>query len=268
MKKVFQIILFFFSLTLISCEEEIILDFDKTVPRLVIEANIFAEEEVASIQLSKTTDFYSNAFPKVDGAEIQIKNLETNEIYTFINIGSGNYFISNIDFQIGYNYELTVIYNNETYIATSTLLPTPEILSVEQVNDGGIMGDSYEFRFYYQDNPDEENFYLSVMNTPKEVSYGTWNDQFDNGNLTNDLFLFSKDNLKTGDTLQYYITSISKDYYNYLSKLLSISGSSSNPFASPMGTIKGNIVNQTNKDNHALGYFHIAKRNYYTYIVK
>jgi len=269
MKNIFQIILISFSLTLISCEEEIILDFDKTVPRLVVEANIFVDDPLYNtIRLATTTDFYSNVFPRIDDAQVLIKDLKNNTDYVFENKGNGIY--SNIWFipENGNTYELTVTYKNEIYNALSIPLDAPEIIDIQQTENNNFGSEWYEFRFFYQDDPEVENHYLSQMLAGGKVSYGTWNDQFDNGNLADDLFLFSKDDVNQNDTLYYAINSIDKNYYNYLSKILSISGTSQNPFASPMGTIKGNIVNQTNKDNYALGYFHLAKRNYYTYVVK
>ncbi|HLW40877.1 MAG TPA: DUF4249 family protein, partial [Flavobacterium sp.] len=266
MKKFFQILMFLSTFTFVSCEEDIILDFDKTVPRLVIEANIFAEESVYNkIHLSTTTDYYSNVYPSIDDAQVSIKDLSNNVDYSFLSIGNGDF--SNLSFrpQNDIMYELTVIYKDEIYKAVSTPLEAPEIVDIQQTENNNLGGEWYEFRFHYQDNPDEENYYLSQMIAPTSISFGTWNDQFDNGNLTNDLFLFLKEDVQSGDTLYYAINSINKEYYNYLSKILSISGSATNPFASPMGTIKGNIVNQTNKDNYALGYFHLAKRNHYTY---
>lgn len=269
MKHLAYICSLIFALTLVSCEEEITLDFDKNIPRLVIEANIFVgESEYNKIHLSTTTDFYSNVFPEINNAEVFITDATNNIIYTFANKNNGDFVNETFQPQMGTVYELTVLYNNETYKATSSLLASPEITDVQQKNDGGIIGDSYEFRFYFQDDPNVENYYLVQMISPVDHYFGTYNDQFTNGNLTDDLYFYDKEDVKPGDKLLHAITSIDKDYYNYLSKILSISGESSNPFASPMGTIKGNLVNQNNKENYALGYFHIAKRNHYTYTVK
>lgn len=269
MKKLFYILSICCSFILVSCEEDIMLDFDKNIPRLVIEGNLFINESYYNkIHLSTTTDFYSDVFPTVNNAEVSIKDTDSNTVYQFASVGNGDFINELFQPEIGGNYELTVVYNNETYQATSTLLASPEILNVDQKDDGGILGDSYEFRFYFQDNANEANYYLTQMISPVDNLFGVLNDEFTNGNLMNDLYFYDKEDLTTGDTLYYSLTSINKDYYNYLSKLLSISGSASNPFASPMGTVKGNIVNQTKEDNYALGYFHIAKRNHYTHIVK
>src|SRR5690554_2241632 len=98
MKKFFQILIFLSTFTFVSCEEEIILDFDKTVPRLVIEANIVAEEAVYyKIHLSTTTDYYSNVWPSIDDAQVSIKDLSNNVDYSFLSIGNGDF--SNLSFR-------------------------------------------------------------------------------------------------------------------------------------------------------------------------
>lgn len=269
MKKLLYIFASICSLFFVSCEEDITLDFEKNIPRLVIEGNMFMEEtEFNKIHLSTTTDFYSGVYPTVNNANVSIKDINNNTLYNFTNTGDGDFTNENFSPQINGNYELTVVYNNETYKATSTLLTAPEVIDVVQINDGGIIGDSYEFRFNYQDNPNEENYYLTQLISPIDKYFFVTDDQLTNGNIMNDLYFYDKEDLKTGDELMHSITSVSKEYHQYLSKLLSISGENGNPFSSPMGTIKGNIVNQTNQSNFALGYFHIAKRNHSIYTVK
>ncbi|MBA5791795.1 DUF4249 domain-containing protein [Flavobacterium sp. xlx-214] len=269
MKNILYLLCTLLGLTFISCEEEVQLNFDEHTPRLVIDGNVFVgEEDFVRIKLSTTTDFYANVFPKVDNANVSIKDLNTNQTYTLSNTGEGNFITADLKPEMGTTYELMVVYKNETYKATSTLLTSPEVISVDQVNDGGIMGDSYEFRFNFQDNANEQNYYLIQMISPIDHFFGVTDDQFTNGNVMNDLYFYDKEDIKAGDELHHALNSVSKDYYNYLSKLLSISGESNNPFASPMGTIKGNIVNQTNEKNYALGYFHMAKRSHYIYKVQ
>lgn len=269
MKKILYLFSVICSLLLISCEEEIVLNFDQNKPRLVIEGNIFVGEPTLNkITLSTTTDFYDSVFPKINNATVQITDLSTNIVYNFLNNNNGDFINNNFNPQVGKSYQLTVIYNNETYTATSTLLTSPEVISVDQKNDGGFTGDSYEINFNFKDNPNEENFYLVQIISPVDKTYAVFNDQFSNGNVMSDLYFYEKTDLQPGDQLTHYITSINKQYYNYLSKLISISGESGNPFASPVGTIKGNIINQNNQQNFALGYFHISKRNQYNYTIK
>ncbi|UUV21371.1 DUF4249 domain-containing protein [Paenimyroides aestuarii] len=269
MKKYLYLFSLLFSFLLISCEEEIVLDFDETIPRLVIEGNIFMGEPAFNkITLSTTTDFYSSIKPSVNNAQVSITDLSNNTVYEFVNNNNGDFLNTTFLPEIGGTYELTVIYNNETYKATSTVIDSPEVLNVDQKNDGGFTGDSYEITFNFQDNPNEENYYLVQIISPADEGFGVINDQFSNGNIMGDLYFYEKEDIKPGDDLTHYIAAINKQYYNYLAKLFSISGETGNPFASPVGTIKGNIINQTDEANFALGYFHIAKRNQYNYIVK
>src|SRR5690606_34354248 len=142
------------------------------------------------IHLSTTTDFYSGVFPTVNNAEVSIKDTDSNTVYQFSSIGNGDFTNEIFQPEIDGNYELTVVYNNETYTATSTLLTSPEILSVDQKDDGGFGGDSYEIMFNFQDDANEENHYLVQMISPVDNYFGVTNDQFTNGNIMNDLYIF------------------------------------------------------------------------------
>src|SRR5690606_7240551 len=145
MKKLFYIFSICCSFILVSCEEDITLDFDKNIPRLVIEGNFFINESYYNkIHLSTTTDFYSDVFPTISNAEVSIKDTDSNTVYQFASVGNGDFINELFQPEIGGNYELTVVYNNETYQATSTLLASPEILNIDQKDDGGILGRSEE----------------------------------------------------------------------------------------------------------------------------
>jgi hypothetical protein len=69
--------------------------------------------------------------------------------------------------------------------------------------------------------------------------------------------------LKIGDKVTVSHYGISKEYYNYINILVSISGGNGGgPF--PPATV-GNIINTTNADNYPLGYFSLSEadtRNY------
>src|SRR5690606_40710695 len=71
---------------------------------------------------------------------------------------SDNGFYENTNFtaQLSHEYELSISYDGAVYKAYSQVWEAPEILNVEQINDGGFSGDSYEIRFYYQDPRSEE----------------------------------------------------------------------------------------------------------------
>ena len=60
---------------------------------------------------------------------------------------------------------------------------------------------------------------------------------------------------------------ISKQYYNYMFTLISQSGESLGPFVTQPATVKGNIINMSNPENYALGYFRVSQEDTYTYVV-
>ena len=68
------------------------------------------------------------------------------------------------------------------------------------------------------------------------------------------------DDLKAGDEIEITHYGISKQYYNYMSILVSIAGSNAGgPFQSPPATVKGNVINTTDKANYPLGYFSLSE---------
>ncbi|MFT6749619.1 MAG: hypothetical protein ACJAQ1_001569, partial [Flavobacterium sp.] len=65
------------------------------------------------------------------------------------------------------------------------------------------------------------------------------------------------------------LQSISLPYFNYMSKLINISGSNAgSPFATPPATVKGNIINTTNFGDFALGYFNLSEIDTRNYVIE
>lgn len=260
--------LFFFA----ACEDVINVDLNTAPPRLVVDASINWQKgtdgSVQKIILSNTTDYYSNVIPKVSGATVSIKNSQ-NTSYIFTEIpNTGQYQCDNFEPVLGETYTLTVIYNGATYTATETMQSVTPIESVYQKNDAGFSGDDYEVIVEYQD-PLVKNFYMArffadVFKSPTYMAIG---DEFSNGNQKS--WNFSDEDLKQGTTIDIIHYGISEDYYNYMSKIIAASGSSGGgPFQTTPAAVRGNIVNQTNIDNYALGYFSLNETDATTYIIE
>lgn len=267
-------ILKYISLTLslllfVSCEEVINVDLNTAPPRLVVDAAINWQKgtdgSTQKIILSTSTDYYSNVIPKVSGASISIKN-STNDNFLFTEIpNTGEYICTNFVPVIGETYTLTVSYNGETYTATETLQSVTPIDNVSQKDDGGFSGDEYEIEVFYED-PIVKNFYLVKFfpNIYKSPSYGVSSDEFSNGNQKK--WTFSEEDLEKGNTIAITHYGISEAYYNYMNKLISVSGGDGGgPFQTTPATVRGNILNTTNIENYAFGYFSLSEvdsRNY------
>jgi hypothetical protein len=140
-------------------------------------------------------------------------------------------------------------------------MATPDIVKTEQKLKPGFGGkDVYEIKFYFQDNANENNFYLGGVknSTIAYPEYGVISDEFTQGNL---MFIVYQEELKIGDVVDYTLQGITEKYNNYMFKLISTSGVEGNgPFAIPQASaIRGNIVNQTNSNNFPLGFFHLSE---------
>jgi hypothetical protein len=258
-------------LFLTSCEDVINVDLNTAAPKLVVDAAINWQKNtdgsVQKIILSTTTDFYSNVIPKVSGASVSITN-SVNTTYIFSEIpNTGEYQCTNFTPVIGEKYTLTVIYQGATYTATETMQSVTPIGSIEQKNDGGFSGKDYEVKVLYKD-PLEENYYMvkffpDIYTSP---TYQVRNDEFSNGNQKS--WTFSDQDLKQGSVIAITHYGISKDYYNYMNKIISISSSGGGPFQTTPAAVRGNIVNQTNIDNYALGYFSLSEVDSANYTIQ
>ncbi len=112
-----------------SCEKEIDVDLNSVTPHLVIEG-VVAKDSLAKVKLTKTKDFgENNTYEPVTGASIQITddagNTETLELNN-----TGWYTAKTLKGIVGRTYQLKVIYDDQTYTASSKMPPVVKIDSV------------------------------------------------------------------------------------------------------------------------------------------
>lgn len=265
--------LFIISVAFFSCEDVVDIDLSTAPAKLVIDASIKWQKGTAgneqTIRLTTTTDFYATTIPTVSGATVFIT--DGNGIqYDFIETpGSGNYVCTNFNPEIRQNYTLTVIYDSQVYTATESLIEVPTIDNIEQTENGGFTGDQKEVKFFYQDNGLVDNFYLEEYNSSFTIlpEYDVIDDSFFQGNPM--FGLYTNEDMKTDDVLQFTLHGISESYYNYMNILLGIAGTNGgSPFQTPPATVRGNIVNQTNTNNFALGFFRLSETDTISYTVQ
>ncbi|RNA63481.1 DUF4249 domain-containing protein [Chryseobacterium nematophagum] len=257
----------------ISCEKVISVDLETAEPRLVIDASIDwiknTSGNIQKIKLSTTTSYYSDEFPAVSGATIIITN-SAHTVFNFVEDQvKGEYICNNFKPMIGETYTLKIILNGETYTSTETLIASPTIENtITQNNAGGMAGDEVEITYYYQDNGEEENYYLNSIMTKHIVfpQYQVENDENSQGNLIP--VYYSNKDLKAGDLVNIKLYGISKNYYTYFKKLLSASGNDDNPFPTIPNSVRGNIINQTHTNNFAYGYFRLSEVSIKDYTIQ
>ena len=264
MKTYNKIVLILIGFLIISCEDVIDVDLDTATPRLVIDASIDWVKGTSGneqkIVLSTSTGYYSPTFPTVSGADITVTNT-AGTIFTFIESGNtGEYICTDFQPVIGETYQMTLLLNGETYSATETLTSAPDIMeTIEQDNEGGMGGDEIEITFYYQDDPLATNFYLFGIRSPRVAfpQYEIEDDEDSQGNIVPEYY--SHEDLKPGDVVNIRLYGISEQYYNYMNKLIIASGADTGPWPATPSAVRGNVVNQSNGQNFAFGYFRLAE---------
>lgn len=273
MKKIYIVSLILSLFLFTSCEKVIDIDLNTSSPRLVVEASINwvknTPGNIQAIRLTTTTGYFSSEIPVVTDAVVQISN-SAGDVFNFIQLDTpGLYICSNFIPSINETYTLTILYDNQVFTSTENLLATPEIKRIEQRNNAGVLGDATEVKFFFDDIPNETNYYFLGIVDPYKVipEYGVLEDRFFQNN---EMFgLYFSDQFKKDDILTYTMSGVSQQYFNYMNILLAQAGTTSaGPFSTPTTTVRGNIVNQTNFNNFALGYFRLSETVVEEYVIE
>ena len=273
MKKATLFILVLIAILFNSCEDVIDVDLKTAPPKLVIEASINwfkgTDGKEQKIKLTTTTGFYETVIPKVSGATVFIKNSSNTQFNFIEKPNTGEYICLNFIPEIDQTYTLTIIRNGQTYTAAEKLKPIAPITKIVQNYRGGFVGNTIEIKAFFNDNGQENNYFLYkyIYSSQTKSNYYVAEDIFFQGN---EFFSISQNNeLKVGDKVEISHFGISKLYYNYMNVIVNISGNSSgSPFQSPPSTVRGNIINTTNFDDFALGYFSVSEAETRNYIVQ
>jgi hypothetical protein len=268
--------LFFLSLLSVlffsSCEDVVKLDLETGETKLVVDAEIIWQKgttgNVQVIKISKTAPYYNNTTPKVSGAQVKVEN-SNGDVFTFNETEPGSYACNNFVPVLNMEYTLSVTAEGQSFKATEKLTSVTPIDRIEQeIHKDGAGKESIEVVFYYKDPVDEVNYYLTDYRTDFLLypEYLLTNDEFYNGNEINDRFTNGDDKIQPGKTINITHRGISKNFYNYMNLILEIYGGS--PFSIPPGNIRGNIVNTTDQNNFAFGYFRLCEADKIAYLVK
>ncbi|GAB2773347.1 DUF4249 domain-containing protein [Salinimicrobium soli] len=263
MKKLFLLILLGI---VTSCEEVVEVDLETSAPRLVVEASLVwnpaLEENVQYILLTTTAPFFDDEVPPALDANVSVFD-QNGEEYVFTEIEDGIFQNSEIEPVPGMTYELVLSYEGEVYTASEKYVTAPQLEFVEQKNDGGFDGEEIELKAYYTDPAETEDYYLFKF-YHDQLALQIYDDEFTNGNRT--FAFYSDEDLESGDSVGFEIQGISEDFYEYMFILRSQAGTSNGgPFQTQPTIVRGNIVNTTNPDNFAFGYFRLSQADFFGY---
>lgn len=281
MKSHIKTLAIFFCFIFISCEDVVDIDVPTGKIRLVIEASLNWEKGTLGnqqfIKLSTSTPYFeTNVNPIVTGASVKVVNIDTSEEFIFNDENDGTYTISNFTPIIGDNYNLEIVYNNETYSASETLMPVSEINRITQSREGGFDDELLEVNYYFDDPANEENYYLTRFYEEGDLFpvLADISDEFVNGNEIHDFWEKEDDEdngsfpFEVGDIVNINLYGISEQYYNYIRLLIEQYNAGGGPFSSLAAQVRGNCVNITNSDNYAYGYFRLTEVSKASYTIQ
>ncbi len=260
-------------LVLSSCSDVVELDLNNTDSRLVIDAVMQRNESGTTytrIQLTRSAGFYDEDLVFVNDATITITDSEgtvTPIPFRADGIYDSNFPFIRINNPTEVSYTLNINDNGNIYTATEVLQQTVPLIDVEQETISGFGDDITEITAFFNDPPEEGNFYLFeyIDGENDEVDIG--DDEFTNGNRSQTTFFL--EDLEAGTSTTITIEGINQRCYNFYETLLQQSdGGGGGPFATQPAVVRGNIINTTNADRFPFGYFRISEVYELEYIVQ
>ncbi|MGB0524846.1 MAG: DUF4249 family protein [Flammeovirgaceae bacterium] len=300
MKKLIYLFAIIMGLGLMSCEDPIDVTLESSIPQLTVDAWITNETKVQTVRLTVSQDYFSNTFnPDALNATVTLTDITANENYSFTDADNdGNYTYDasgEAIAKLNHEYQLTVVFDGNTFISTTNVNRTMPIDSVGiEYREGGLgepeghyaslyardsvgFGDFYWIRTYKWDQADNQGFWL---NKPSEINIsadGTFSPNARNDNI--ELFEFilpirdlvnpvsdpdGPDDIppyEIGDSLYVELHGISEGSYYYL---LEIQTATLNGglFATPLNNVPTNIANaDPNSTVTAIGWFGMSMVN-------
>ncbi|HIB36957.1 DUF4249 family protein [Mesonia sp.] len=265
MKKLLYLLLL---ITCYACEDVIDLDLNTEEPRVVIEAtgiqNQDSDRGIVNARISKTVPYYSENIEYYSDAEINVR--VNDSIYQLTFLENSSYFTDTLPMLYDADYELEIIFENETYTSTTQLFKSVPIDYVEQTNNA-IDENFISINAYFTDPVEEENFYFFEFYSEEiGVITDSTDDELFNGNQ---ISTFYADEFETGDQITITIQGVSEQFENFYSILSSQVGENGgNPFAANPASVRGNIINENNPENYAFGYFRMSQKYSLVYTVE
>ena len=264
MKKTYLIIpfiLLFFS----NCEKVVEIDVPSIEPKLIIDASfeiLFDEAPVTAntvVKLKLSADYFEETIPTVSNAIVFLTNVMDNSIINFVDANVNGNFRPLESFipQDNIEYELTVIYKNQTYKGRATKVRSTPFQSATQGDETLFSGEETEVKVVFKDDSENENYYLFDFTNS---IFLTLEDRFFNGTDYNFSFFYQEEEIEVPTRVTIKMSGITKDYFTYFRILQNQSATAGGgPFQSVPSSLLGNIINTTNEANFPLGYFHISE---------
>jgi hypothetical protein len=96
--------------------------------------------------------------------------------------------------------------------------------------------------------------------------YFVFDDEFTQGQQNFGLYI--SEDLEAGDEMVFSLYGISERFMNYMAILTEVSEGGGGPWSAPPTNVRGNLVNETDSGNFALGYFRLSEVDKMNYTVQ
>lgn len=245
-------------------------DVPSIAPKLIIDAAFevnFDETPVTAntvVKLRLSADYFDTELPIVTNATVYVTNLNSNSVINFNDINLDGNYVPDVSFipEDDIPYELTIIYNGETFKGEATKVKSTPFTNVVQGDETLFSGKETEVKVNFTDDANANNFYLFDFTNSLFLAI---EDRFFNGSDYNFSFFYGEDDIELPATVNIKISGITEQYFTYFRVLIDQSGQNAGgPFETIPASLVGNMVNTTNPNEFPLGYFHISETDTFT----
>ncbi len=244
--------LFFISILLISCTEEIDIDINAAHPELVVEAAIGLNEPARVVLTRSISLDESINVPFETNADVQITD-NFGKTEKLIEMSPGVYVSTILTGSEGNTYRLNVKSKDEVVTALSTMplkvkIDTVTVLNSVYPGGGPPQGNQpapfYEVRVKFTDPVNRTNYYrfLTYINGKVTNRNSILNDRLVNGNAVESFLVIYNPELRSGDKITVEMQSIEKSVFEYFSSTGSMRGPNTSSPANPYTNLNGAIL--------------------------
>ncbi len=267
------------SLFMISCEDEIDVDLDERPNQLVVDAFLTNDSSIQTVRLTTSAPYFLNEPTKgAQGATVKV--IGPNISYTFSDQGDGNYNYDPstngpID-STGFTYRLELVYEGNTYSASSLLNPVPTIDTIISVFEEEELGSEagYYAQFFATDFAGRKDYYWikafknGIDVRPDQPSSLILAEDGAFGGDGADGFVFilplraaitnDDEPFAAGDICKVELLSLNEDAFEFLDQV-TIQANNGGLFSTPPANIKSNIKDASgNLQEEVLGVFSLS----------
>lgn len=265
------------ALALPACERVVSVTVPDAPRRLVVEARLERALDFLPtaqiIKLSTTADYFSGEFPPAaTGASVRVTD-DLNRVTIFTETAIAGTYQAPTNFTIGRTrkYTLAINFEGQSYSATDSTRLVPRIagLGFNLPNGGRYAGtEGLRAEITYTDTPNDRNYFLweQYVNGVRQTGPDSTvrmrvigNDLINDGLRVNGFQPFEGIPIPEGGVVLIRQLAISEQMYRYYFALNDQLTSDGSPFAVPPASVRGNVQNNTNPSQPALGYFSVSE---------